>query len=342
MESSPLPRKAPRFRFVVWNDLHVRDPRRIAHWPPYSYANEKAAWLVECSLGRHGCAVPDFILSAGDIIEGEKGNCARDLPIMKALLLDRINVPFLPCLGNHENEGGEGSSESNRAYDQFFGPLWHNYVFVVGGMGFVVLDSSSSERVPDAVTAAREAFLARALDRLGDRPVIVVSHAPLIPMRQPAVLEKSFGFPSWKVQAPGLLELVERNRGRVVAVLSGHLHLTAIREQAGIYHVVAAGTNGYPSDFAIVEAFDDYLTVEMRALPREWLVREGDIHGRPRHPIDYTDSDHPDHESYLWGNPDERAVRIPLAGAKQPAAGSQNEKLTVLLETAPGQWTSPG
>jgi hypothetical protein len=338
MESQQRTGEGRGLRFFLWNDMHIRCPEMLSEWPPYAFANEKASWMVDCSLGRQGFEPPDFILSAGDIIEGGNDDHGRDFQYLKTLILDRIRVPFLPCLGNHENKEGEGIPEKNRPYDASFGPLWHNYIFTAGGFGFIVIDTSASERAPDAITAVRRAFLERALVRLKGMPLLVVTHAPLIPVRDPAVLAKSFGFPSWKVQDTGLLELVEENRDRIVAVFSGHLHLTGIRERAGIYHVVPAGTSGYPSDFATVDVFTDRIEVKMHPLPAPWQPKESDIHARPRHEVDYTDAEHPDHESYVWGNAGERGVTIPLFSAKRPTRETERAGLSVFHETKANCW----
>ena len=46
--------------------------------------------------------------------------------------------------------------------------------------------------------------------------------------------------------------------------------------------------------------------LRVHSLPEELLTPQTNIHGRPRHKIDYTDSEHPTHESYIKGNPSER------------------------------------
>lgn len=291
-------------------------------------------------MGLHGFSRPEFIVSAGDIIEGEGDNedRERDFEYMKTLILDGTNLPFLPCVGNHENSDGEGDPEKNEAYDRFIGPRWHNYIYTRGGIGFIVVDTSDAQRVNDKVTAARNGFLVRALDRLKGMPVILVTHAPLIPMRDPEVLKESFGFPHWKVQDPEMLRIVEDNADRVIAVLSGHLHLTCVRQQKGIYHIVPAGTYGYPSDFASLDVYGDRIEVRMHAVPVQWLTHDGDIHGQPRHKINYNDKEHPDHETYLWGNPGERDLIIPLERSKLPVYQGV-VKLEIFHEISETQWS---
>jgi len=307
-----------RFRFLLWNDMHVRDPEAPREYTGYPFANEKAQWAFECAQGRHGIERPDFILAAGDIIDGELADYDLDFAYLKTAIVDRLPVPYLPCVGNHENGQGEGIPQQNVAYDRAFGADRHNYVFTYSGVAFVVVDTSGAHRMPDDVTATRNASVERALSATEGLPVIIVTHVPLIAMREEEPLKASFGFSSWRVLDTRMLDLIEQEADRVIAVLCGHIHLTGVRERKGIYHIMPGGTCGYPSDFASLDVFREHIRVRMHRAPQRWLDRGDDIHGRPRYDHDYTDSEHPGHESYVWGNAQERDFTIPLADEKRP------------------------
>jgi hypothetical protein len=324
------------FRFILWNDMHVRAAEVPNRFEGYPLANEKALWALECANGQHGCEPPDFVLSLGDIIDGEIPDYRDDFRTLKTLLLSRLKVPFLPCVGNHENGQGEGIPERYVAYDWCFGEGWRNYVFTRKGIGFIVLDTSGAHRLGDAVTEARNAFLERAFRFLQGRPVILATHVPLVPMRDEEVLKASFGFDSWKVRDERTWKVVHAHAHQVIAVFSGHLHLTAAKWVNGIAHIVPAGTAGYPADFASVDVYPDKITVRMHRAPQALLDKKGNIHGTPRHKQDYTDADHPTHERYLWGNPEEREITIQLKNAKRPAGG--REGLRVYHEVGAGTW----
>ncbi|MDP6114116.1 MAG: metallophosphoesterase [Planctomycetota bacterium] len=306
------------FRFFFWNDIHLRAPHLFPEHRTYPLANEKAAWAVECALGKHELEPPDFVLSGGDIINGEIPDYQEDFDYMKSLILDPIDVPFLPCVGNHENRQGEGITELNEAYDRFFGERWHHYTFTCGGIGFIVVDTSGAHRNGDEVTEKRNSFVDSAFAELDDLPVILVTHVPLIAARDLEPLKASFGFSSWKVLEPGLLETVMRNAERTIAVLCGHIHLTSVQEQSGVHQIMPGGIGGYPSDFAAFDVYADRIDMKMHSPPEEILDPAGNIHGKRRHSIDYTDSQHPTHHAYIWGNENERRVSIPLAGPKAP------------------------
>ncbi|MBU4200256.1 MAG: metallophosphoesterase [Verrucomicrobia bacterium] len=332
----------PLFRFFLWNDMHVDAPQYLPAYPHYPFANEKAGWAVECASGKYGFEQPAFVVGAGDIING-KDNIGisatrEEFAYLKSSVLNKLKMPFLPCVGNHENCQGEGIPENNLSYDGFFGSLWHNYVFTYGGAAFIVVDTSGAHRLPDAVTAARNAFVCRAFDRFGQMPDFVVTHVPLIAMRQEKVLIDSFGFDSWHVLDTQMLDIVEAHADSMIAVLCGHIHLTSVRRQNGVYHIMPAGTCGNPCDFASVECFSNRIVIRMHKGPEQWFPpdRKGDIHGKPRYDIDYFDDSHPDHESYIWGNPNERTLTIPLHPGKRIIGGTKH--LEIFHEVGPNKW----
>ena len=252
-------------------------------------------------------------------------------------LIDRLDMPLQPCLGNHENRQGEGIPKLNAAYDHRYGPGWHNYVYTICGVAFVVIDSSGAHRRPDETTTARNAFLERAFERTAHMPVFVLTHVPLIAMRDEAALAPSFGFASWRVLDETLLSIVEEHADQVIAVLCGHIHLTAVKKLRGIYHIMPSGTAGYPADFATYDVYADRVEVAMQRAPGELIGDPtlGDIHGVHRHGTDYNDRDHPDHECYVSGKAEERQFTIELD--KQPNEGAPRE-LTILHEEGAGDW----
>lgn len=323
-------------RLHQWNDLHVRDHAVTSDGAGYPNCNGKAAWLLACARGEvDGCGPSDLVLSAGDLVCRDLD---ADFAYLRRNLLDPLPVPLLPCVGNHENRQGEGMADHNRTYDRWFGPGWHDYLFTVSGLAFVVLDTSGAHRQPDAITGRRRAFFERALERAGAAPVVLVTHVPLVAMRREAALAPSFGFSSWKVLDGDLLAAVESHAERVVAVLSGHLHLSCVVVRDGIYHIDPSGTAGYPADFAAIDVYGDRLEVEMLRAPAALIgdPGPGNIHGSRRHGVDYTDADHIDHESYLSGNETERRFTVPLGGRRHAGPGPHD--LVVWHEDGPGRW----
>ncbi len=305
----------PRLRFVQWNDVHLQSSSPTA----YRLANEKLRWLVDSLNAETMFPLPDFVLGVGDMIHG--GSLARltpDFSLLKKALAS-LKCPFYPVMGNHENVQQEGDEQYEAAYRATFGENRLNYAFLCGGIQFIALNDSGAPRTNRTpVGRRRHDWLRRQLEASPNVPKIICCHIPLTPVREEALLRKSFGFASYAARDEDLLKLVDTHADRILAVLSGHLHLTGVVRRKGVYHIVPSGTASYPCDFALYEVFADRIRVRMHSLPKKLLTPDTDIHGRPRHAIDYTDVAHPGHEAYIRGNASERAFDIPLAKQSCP------------------------
>lgn len=316
------PPAAPLARFFQWNDIHVADPAVAGRRRVHPGAIERARWASECARGMHGVAKPDFILSAGDLIDGDCPDYDADFAMLQREVLTPMGLPYFPCAGNHENRAGEGDPDANAAYRRACGELL-NYTFIAAGILFIVLDTSGSDKGPDERTALRAVRLYKALASHPQHPAVVVTHVPVLAVREPAVLEKSFNYPGWVNHDKSLLDAVKQHHERIIAILSGHLHITGVVRcpKHGVYQITTAGLAGYPADFASYDVFADRIDVTMHRPPAHLLPEttpRASLHGRPRHAIDFTDANHPDHDQYLWGHAGERRFAIALDGSRRP------------------------
>lgn len=232
---------------------------------------------------------------------------------------DKLPCKSYPAVGNHENVQREADPVYEKAYWDAYGNDRTQYTFEHKGILFVVLNNSGDpprkerEAQQKVIRDQRREFLESVFSEKPDVPKIIVCHIPLVPVRDATVQEKSFGFPSWIAHDDGLLEVIEAHSGSVLAVLSGHLHLTGVIEKNGVMHIVPSGLASYPHDIAVFDVFDDRIDVEMQSSPAELAEPyKSNIHGERRHKIDYVDAAHPTHELYVTGNPSERAFTIPL------------------------------
>lgn len=299
------------FRFVQWNDTHID-----ATTPPdYKLANEKVQYLVESLHAATLFPVPDFVIGIGDIINGEDlSSLAPDFALFRKLTAD-LKCPYYPVVGNHEVVQQEGNPQYEAPYRQAFGDQRINYTCRHGGVQFVMLDNSgapASNRTE--VGRRRNRWLGDVLAATQKLPTILCCHIPLVPLRDEEVLKKSFGFGSYTAHDAELLKLVDAHADSVVAVLSGHLHLTGVVRRNGVCHVAVSGTASYPCDFASYEVFPDRIRMRVHSLPPHLVTPATDIHGKPRHATDYTDAAHATHEAYVKGNPEERALDMVLRG----------------------------
>jgi len=301
----------PRFSFVQLNDTHVQ--RRLSEKDntpelrTYVRANEKLSWWVE-AVNRQ--PRPDFVLGIGDLIHGNRlDRLAVDLEVFQELM-QPLRVPFYPNLGNHEVVQQEGSPEYEGPYRKVFGDNRVNYTFEFGGLLFIMLNNAGAALVSSDIIHARNQWLRKVLKDNPSKQKIIGCHIPIIPLRQEQVLAKSFGFVSYQAHDRELLDLVDTHADSIVAVLSGHLHLTGYVERRGVHHISVAGTASYPSDYARYSVYDDRIEMEVCQLPRDLATAHPSIHGKPSHEMDFTDPGHKTADEYQIGRRDERRVTI--------------------------------
>jgi hypothetical protein len=304
----------PLFRFVQWNDIHLDASRPQG----YRRADEKLAYLVDWANAAARRGECDFVLGIGDLIHG--GNLAslsEDAAKLKRMIAS-LKPPLRPVLGNHENLLREGDLVYEKPFCEACGLTQTNYTFSHKGLLFVMLNDTgdpAASRQP--VGRKRNAWVRRVLEESPDAPKIICCHLPLVPVREEKVLAKSFGFKNPTAGDEELLGLVDKHAKSIVAVLSGHLHLTGYVRRKGVYHVSISGTASYPCDFATYDVFPDRIRVQVRSLPEKLVTPETNIHGRPRYKTDYTDAAHPTAESYVKGNASERDFTMPMHGLRK-------------------------
>ena len=315
---SVVPEGVPLFRFIQINDTHYQSPRAEVIHPTYLQANGRVHWL--CDALKSGGVFPpvDFILHLGDMTHQHSVDRRQELRTFKALL-DTLPVPTYTVVGNHDNVQGEGNPEKEAPYREVFGERF-DYTFSHKGVGFVVTDVSGTGMpdLPPARVLRREQRFREHLDSFGSQPVIIAAHVPLLPVRESAVLAKSFGFVSHYVREPDLLEIVRTHRHHVVAVLSGHLHLSGTVWSDGVAHIDVCGTASYPHDIALHTVYRNCLRTQLLRLPSDLLVPSTNIHGAHRYGRDFTDATHPDYTGYLMGSAAEREVLVPLRRPPRP------------------------
>ena len=298
----------PIARFLQINELHIQN-RDI---PRKHYAGiwDRSEWLFEAIRTGHFGEL-DFVLGLGDLVDGPgMEEIEADLQELQQIM-GEMPCPLYPSVGNHDIGRREGDTDWHQPMLKAFNQTSTNYTFEAAGINFVMLNNAGTTQCTQDVYDARAAWLGKALDETPG-PIFLCCHMPLVAMRDQETLIKSSRFESWKCREPEALEIVNRHRDKVAAVISGHLHLTGKVEADGIVHIDIAGVASYPSDVAVYTVFEDHVDVEVQQLPEHVCKLETNIHGRPRHEQDFFDESHPTLDLYLRGNPNERQFRIPL------------------------------
>ena len=300
------------FEFVQINDTHVQSPLGVAGElkPPHTYAraNDKFTWWVDTV----NCQPqPDFIVAIGDLVHGGRlDRLPGDFDQLKQLLKP-LEPPLYTTLGNHEVVQNEGNPEYERAYRKMFGDNRVSYTFEHGGILFIMLNNAGATAVKDKVIHARNAWLRGVLEKNTAKEKIICCHIPIVAVRNEKTLAKSFGFKSFHAHDAELLDLVDSHANSIIAVLSGHLHLTGFVMRTGVHHISIAGTASYPSDYARFAVFDNKIEMNVHQLPKDLNSAAPSIHGKTRHGRDFTDDTHPTADEYERGRSGERRLTIP-------------------------------
>ncbi|MBL4574715.1 MAG: metallophosphoesterase [Opitutaceae bacterium] len=299
--------------FLQINDLHVIAPGFKGRGNGYKGANKRATWLLNAIAQKQEIPELDLVLGVGDLVHGETlEGIEKDLKWFQAAN-QNISYPFYPLMGNHEVSQNQGVSEWESPFLNTFGAETNNYTLSYGDLLIIMFNNSGTGHMSSEHSAKQFEWLRSTLEKNPSRPKMIACHVPLIPIREKSVLAESFGFQSYYTLEPDILELVEQHASSILAVLSGHLHMTGTIIQNGIHHICISGTASYPSDYALYTLLENGIEVSIRQVPSHLLdTWETDIHGKRRHGKDFTDQTHDTPETYLMGNPEERHFIIPF------------------------------
>ena len=307
-------RTEPLLQFLQINDLHYRDFRHELDTSNYRDANTRAGWLLK-ALCKPGELPPaDFILAIGDLVHGESIESLERECSTIADALYELPIEVFPAMGNHEVKQLEGDPKWELPYRDAFSVNDH-YSFEREGFAFIVFNNSGTgDHLSPDIREKRLANLQRLLARHRNQPKIIACHIPLVCIRDEPTLAASMNFASYKCLEPEILEAIEKEADSVLAVLSGHIHITGLVVQKGIHHLIASGPASFPHDIVHFSVYLDRIDVEVIQLPSNLWQPDTNIHGAARHGRDFTDRQHPTPLAYIQGNPDERRFSIPVSG----------------------------
>lgn len=179
---------------------------------------------------------PDLVVVTGDIGNGPKpgeyGPAAE--------LLGRLEVPFLPLPGNHDDRQGLREAFGHLGLFPAEGEFLH-YEHRAGGLRILALDTVIPRDVPGLLCDARLAWVEARL-REDTGPTLVIMHHP------PFLVGSGIMDPI-RCQGGEALERLLRRHGNIVGVLCGHVHRAIAVPYAGTLGFCAPST-------AMLLAFD--------------------------------------------------------------------------------------
>ncbi|MCE5229258.1 metallophosphoesterase [bacterium] len=298
----------PLFSAVAINDTHLRFGGH-----DFGAARAKLAAVVQrIADGRDG-PPPQVLIQLGDLVEEPRRDhfeqAARFFEPLKSTRI--LHVP-----GNHDIGPDPDGAAAHPWLEALGGAL--NNACVLNGVMFITLYNARADATDETETVARNEWLRDLLQRYRATPKVIACHVPLVALRDPQQIEKSFGFLSWRSldYRHTLRRMIESHRDSVIAVLSAHLHLSGHALVNGVHHLVASGPFSWPGDHLRLDFYRDRVVARM--IPLEPFIDSNDIAPYPlrnsvhdRHGIEFTDAKHPAFEHYIAGNPDEREVILP-------------------------------
>jgi len=274
---------------------------------------QRARWLIDALRGEQsstGAGLPplDLVLGVGDFVEGgDPEGLATELDLF-ASLVATLPIPFYPVLGNHDHE--QGDAETDLRFLNACGQSALSYSFEHHDIAFIMLDNRPLSS--PQLQAERTSWLQATMQHHGPKPKILCCHRPLAPLRDQRSMDQA-GVEGCPADVLDLLGVVDDHASSVLAVLSGHLHLTGFRCTRSIFHICVGGTVAYPCDFALYTVYADRIEVEMRQLPLGLL---GDAVASGYSPeklgADLVDGDHATNIEFIMGTYDERRFVISI------------------------------
>jgi Icc protein len=233
--------EVPLFVFATIADSHITIGGTADH--SYMKACDKGAELLRVYVRDINAHVPrvNFVVHLGDVSDRGK----RDEFELARKILDSLNCPMYPLVGNHDNF----QSDRKLGWKNFAGMDSTYYAFGYSGLRFVAIDCTENPYVAGSGVACRDSmreWVAADLARNRDRHAIILSHYNMWERPWNPQFDTTAHYAEYKGMK-ALRQTLDR-AGNVVAVINGHVHVNRVEIHNGIYYIdVAATLVGRPS-----------------------------------------------------------------------------------------------
>ncbi len=313
------------FSFVQINDIHLSSPENKE-----TKSLTKLFSVISSINLEKNFPLPDFVLVVGDFINGSGLNLLQPECEYARKILDELKCPYYTVVGNHEVLNTEDNPRFLNAYVRTFGQDRVNYSFVHKGFQFILFDDSNGLGTGNDATFLRNEWLINTLKANENYPKFIICHIPLVALRDDKVLDKSFGYWTYKLRGDDTFRIIENYSDTVIAVLNGHVHLTGMTKtnnywlsflfpgENDIYHIAPSGLASYPCHYAHYTVYENRIDVRMIQVARDLVTPLSNIHGKQFHNQEFLDSGHKSPDAYVCGNKDENIFSIPLPKRKGP------------------------
>jgi 3',5'-cyclic AMP phosphodiesterase CpdA len=279
------------YRFVVISDTHFIAPgHRMVGRTWWNRVLESRCEAIGAALGQAVNRLkPDFVIHCGDFTgHSDPVNYEFGLQVMS-----QLGCPWYAVLGNHDT-WGPGVRAALAARYQLPGEDCF-YARDLAGLRFIFLDvaywtSTSGETSPYldhelydrgqirgmGPSQAELVWLEHEL-AAADRPVVLVSHAPLGYKPAYPIPTLPYGTPALQPQTSiaelmgkvlhldTLREMIRRHR-QVKIALAGHWHICDMIREDGVTFCQTASLREYPFEFRVVDVADGNMVVNTLGL----------------------------------------------------------------------------
>jgi 3',5'-cyclic AMP phosphodiesterase CpdA len=251
------------FRFAVISDLHIALPHTVWDGPNRLHLVEVAIPVLEEILDRLATLDLDFLLLPGDLTQhGELENHVwlRDrlaqLPYPVYVIPGNHDVPTL-----HADEQSIGYSTFPGLYRDFgyaeSGDRHYYSKIILPGVRLVGLNSNTFDAAGNqtgCIDAEQLTWLGQVLQQTHDELVLVMVHHNIIE-HMPDQANDPLGH-RYILKNTSELKEILRSAG-VQIVLTGHLHIQSIAEEAQLYDITTGSLVSYPHPYRIIEVQTD-------------------------------------------------------------------------------------
>ncbi|WP_315727710.1 MULTISPECIES: phosphodiesterase [unclassified Bradyrhizobium] len=259
------------------SDLHIKSPGRLA----YRRVDTSAA-LVRCiaALNRFEPRI-DLVVISGDLADTPTEQEYQHL----ALLLAKLEIPFVAVAGNHDSRELMRSVFPDRSYAFPSGPL--NQRYDVEGLDIILLDSSVPGHPHGELDSQTCDWLEAMLLTSTERPALAFLHHP------------PFATGIWhmdrqNLRNPADLASIVRRQQRLQRIGCGHVHRSTLTTFAGVACTICPAPN-HAVDLDVAELRAPSFKIEPPAFHLHiWQPGEG-FGGTVTHhvPIGEFDGPHP-------------------------------------------------
>jgi predicted phosphodiesterase len=241
------------FVFATIADSHIR--RQIVDSPKYIKATSISRELLAnyvADINSHDPPV-DFTVHLGDITDFGLPEEFEDA----ARILDGLEAPLYPVLGNHDNF----QYDRKEGWKRFSGRDSANYSFDHMGFHFLAIDCTKEVyRRPFVECDCRMREWVRGdLAASKERPTLILSHYNLRARDWGARFSITGGYREYEGMAE--LRRILEEAGNVVAVINGHVHANRVEVHNGIHYIDIGATLVGPPSVRYFYVFPDSVVV---------------------------------------------------------------------------------